>query len=84
MVTNRLNNNLLKTMGDPKPLVCDQCVQLIGYTAPACIETRVYCIKCGEKAKETAQETRKRKRVAEVLDELGLEQADVVKVTRLL
>lgn len=71
-------------MCDPKPLVCDRCVQLVGYTTPACIETRVYCVKCGEKVKEAAQETRKQKRIAEVLSELGLEQADVAKVLHVL
>jgi len=66
----------------PRPLVCDRCVELIGYSMGECVEPRVYCQPCGERVAKEYQERRTQAKVTQILEDLGVEPLKIAEVLR--
>lgn len=71
-------------MDNPKPLVCNRCVCLIGYTVGAPLESTALCTGCGEKWIKETKEERKQTKVTGILKEAGVNPFQIAEVLRVL
>jgi len=71
-------------MDDPRPLVCNRCVRLIGYTVGGQVESTALCPECGDKWIKKAKEDRRQAKVTTILKEAGVNPFQIAEVLRVL